>query len=663
MRSVLYVAIFLMLSLQLQGQTITIGTDTTVTLSTAQHGIYSQYYMSHRVQHLYTAEELIAAGAPAGGGFISAIAFHCATPPNESLTDWSIKIASTNASSMATGLPITDFLNDVYYQPSTSPMANAWNPYLIAPYWWNGTDNIVVDVCNTPSNTFSASGTNYFSYTDSVMTRFIAADNQTVCGVNTTVTHHQRANIQFTFGDTAAVIIQGSVYFDQNQNSQLDTGETKIAGQKISYPWNTYTQYVFTDDSGDYEIVLYPDTVSLTFVPDPLYQSGWANTGANPITVEAPTAGTVYSNNDFGVYVDPDYHDAGVQIFCENPVPGFSRYVYITAYNAGPNPDSVTVTFAYDALLHYTSTDSSSADANPDVDTVNRIVTYHFSLNAAQTETIDLKLYCAGGTALDLTAHNSVNVSINGFADNNSVNDSAACQTVVVGAFDPNDKQVNPAGQGNQHAINTDLAEQLLYTVRFQNTGTYPATNVVILDTLDAAALDVSSLAFVNSSHPCSVELINGNVLRASFIGIMLPDSGSNEPASHGYVTFRIGLVEGLNEGSVVSNRAAIYFDFNEPVITNDAWITLDASVAVNTTVANYLELYPNPVESTLTVFGHEHLTSLRYIIKDPMGKVAQHGVIKNPLDVTALSAGLYVLTVIGENGLVESKRFVVIKP
>ena len=61
---------------------------------------------------------------------------------------------------------------------------------------------------------------------------------------------------------------------------------------------------------------------------------------------------------------------------------------------------------------------------------------------------------------------------------------------------------------------------------------------------------------------------------------------------------------QGLSDGDVISNKAYIYFDYNAPVITNDAFVTLDESLS-NHTILSYdraIDLYPNPVSSTLYV-------------------------------------------------------------
>ena len=142
-------------------------------------------------------------------------------------------------------------------------------------------------------------------------------------------------------------------------------------------------------------------------------------------------------------------------------------------------------------------------------------------------------------------------------------------------SYDPNDKSVSPAGAGPTHRV--DPGTPLTYLVRFQNTGTDTAFTVVIRDTL-STALDLSTLRVTAASHPYTIGLegVAQPVLVVRFADILLPDSGTNEQASHGFVQFTLAPLPGLPLGTVVHNTADIYFDFNSPIITNTASITYD---------------------------------------------------------------------------------------
>jgi hypothetical protein len=136
-----------------------------------------------------------------------------------------------------------------------------------------------------------------------------------------------------------------------------------------------------------------------------------------------------------------------------------------------------------------------------------------------------------------------------------------------VGAYDPNEKQAAPTGYGSKHhiPINTDIE----YQINFQNTGTDTAFTVVVRDTLDVAHLDVTSFHAGASSHPYTYEIVGKGIVKFTFANILLVDSTQNEAASHGFVQYRISQKRDLPLGSRIQNRAAIYFDFNAPVITN----------------------------------------------------------------------------------------------
>ena len=186
------------------------------------------------------------------------------------------------------------------------------------------------------------------------------------------------------------------------------------------------------------------------------------------------------------------------------------------------------------------------------------------------------------------------------------------------GAYDPNDKQGFPLGCGDNHNIRPGQA--LDYLIRFQNTGTDTAFTVVIRDTL-SPFLDPLSIRPGAGSHPYTWNLSGQGVLSFTFNQIMLPDSNVNEPASQGFVQFNISPYLTLPLGSVLENSAAIYFDFNEPVITNTTWHTIQTvskTIGLSPepkTSSPELEIWPNPF-SEHTIFYLKQKTSGPILLK-----------------------------------------------
>ena len=154
----------------------------------------------------------------------------------------------------------------------------------------------------------------------------------------------------------------------------------------------------------------------------------------------------------------------------------------------------------------------------------------------------------------------------------------------IIDSYDPNDKNVQPSGIGSDKYVQPNT--MLDYVIQFQNTGTDTAYNVVIIDTLDMN-LDISTLQWGVSSHSYELTVTGtGNpVLTFTFENINLPDSTTDELNSQGFIKFKIKPYNTLSNGTVISNDADIYFDFNEPITTNDAWVTIFDTTIIGTPI------------------------------------------------------------------------------
>ncbi len=236
------------------------------------------------------------------------------------------------------------------------------------------------------------------------------------------------------------------------------------------------------------------------------------------------------------------------------------------------------------------------------------------------------------------------------------------------GSFDPNDKQGFPVGYGDEHYIeaNTDIE----YMIRFQNTGTDTAFNVVILDTL-SNDLDVSSLQAGSSSHPYTLEISGEGqpILKFSFNNIMLADSNINEPLSHGFVKFKLAQHLDLPDGTVITNDAAIYFDFNEPVITNETFHTIGEEFITVNVQRIFLpdmqvNVFPNPTAGAATFeLQGRSFRQLQFKLYDMAGRQLRnemHDSSTFSFDATGLGYGMYLYKIEGDGQLIGSGKLVV---
>lgn len=172
----------------------------------------------------------------------------------------------------------------------------------------------------------------------------------------------------------------------------------------------------------------------------------------------------------------------------------------------------------------------------------------------------------------------------------------------VVGPLDPNDKTNL---RGNKMTIaELQASGKIDYIIRFQNVGTAEAINVVIKDTINDD-FDLNSIEVMAASHAFKYQL-SGSVATFTFPFIHLQDSTTNEPASHGYIGFRIKPKTNLAVGTAIKNKAAIYFDYEAPVITNTDTVKIipDMVTGINepAQLIGNLKLFPNPATGNIVI-------------------------------------------------------------
>jgi uncharacterized repeat protein (TIGR01451 family) len=212
-------------------------------------------------------------------------------------------------------------------------------------------------------------------------------------------------------------------------------------------------------------------------------------------------------------------------------------------------------------------------------------------------------------------------------------------------AYDPNDKTVFPWNP--EHNDQTQIGQKLTYRIRFQNTGNDTAYHVKITDTL-STSLDWNSLRILDYSHPMEMKVMENGKRMFLFNNIMLVDSHTNEPASHGFVTFSINHIKDIEEQTEILNTAYIYFDKNPAIVTNTARsVMVSEIVGINDDVSHRksLDIYPNPATNTITLKVNSQIEWIEiYSVNGKLlSKVTtENG--ENTLNIQSLKPGLYLL-------------------
>lgn len=445
--------------------------------------------------------------------------------------------------------------------------------------------------------------------------------------------------------------ISGVTYYDADGNGAQGPGEPNWPNQIISIQPGNF--YMTSDANGNWSVNLTAGTYTISAVP-PTYHQVTEPSGGSYTIVSAGN-NTNHTGNNFGMQPISNMNDLTVSFQATPPVPGFTRTYYLHYANVGTTIQNATITFDHDPSLVFAGASNGGTHSG------NTVTWSMPNLFPGTTGYVTCQLTIPTNTQIGSSL--GFMASINPIpGDMTPANNVDPRDMTVLASYDPNDKSVLPAGVGQTGDIAPGT--RLTYTIRFQNTGTFAATDVILRDTLDAD-LDQASLEVIGASHPFTWHNDFGK-LAFEFHNIMLPDSGSNEPGSHGHVVYRISPKAGLSLGTELTNTAHIYFDFNAAVVTNTTLNTLATVLAVQPGRNDiHLQVAPNPFNgATMLRFDNPKAEAMTLTVRDVTGKVMmqQNGITSNDhrLDGSRLPTGIYLFTLEGASGVVGSGKLIV---
>jgi hypothetical protein len=423
---------------------------------------------------------------------------------------------------------------------------------------------------------------------------FICCDNSQIDQISSLVSSYSYTNCNFN--DYCNFVPGGQFYMVQgqnkldNENDGCDISDNPFQNLKYSFNNGTSTEYYILNSTGNYNITITNGTYNITpILENPDY---FSISPAN-LVVSFPTQ-TSPINQDFCISIIP-HHDVEVSIIPTSVArPGFDAFYKIIYKNKSNQVENGTINLQFDdALLDLVSTNPAFNSQ-----TLNNLNWTYSDLQPLETRVIQFKMNVNspmetpavnGGDILNYTVTNTITNTDEMLSDNTFV-----LNQTVVNSYDPNDKTCL---QGNY--VGPDkIGEFVHYMIRFENTGTFPAENIVVKDMIDTAKFDVSSLISLNASHNYVTKII-GNKVEFIFENINLPfDDATND----GYIAFKIKTLPSLVLGDTFSNSANIYFDYNFPIVTNTATTTITALSNPSFEFANYFSLYPNPTTNELNI-------------------------------------------------------------
>ena len=429
----------------------------------------------------------------------------------------------------------------------------------------------------------------------------------------------------------------GIVYEDINTNGVYDDlVDHLLPNRLISSSANRVST---TSIYGQYQIKL-DSGIANTFKVTPLMP--YYTITPSDFTITPVSRGSQGNQFNFAIQPIPGIQDLKVNIASGRARPGFNQWVAVNVNNMG------TVNVSNGTLKVLKPTGFTLTDAYPTISSQSGDTLIWTGVNVGSLAHPEFKLKwkipatAVLGHTFDIHAW-----IVTTTADSTPTNNYCFLTNVFQGSFDPNDKTVSKSILSP-----SSVNDELIYTVRFQNTGTDTAFNVVIKDEL-SEYLDRSSFQMIGASHPYTYQIRDNGLLEVFFQDILLPDSNINEPLSHGYFQYSVKPKAILYPNDTIFNSAAIYFDFNTPVITNTVKTYLQYPANISEQYTSEVIIYPNPTSGETTIVIPE--TSGTVSVTDLNGKELFTKKIarKSVIDLSSFSSGIYVVKIATSKGSV----------
>jgi uncharacterized repeat protein (TIGR01451 family) len=378
--------------------------------------------------------------------------------------------------------------------------------------------------------------------------------------------------------DSTTAELSGKIYNDLNQNG-VDDNEPGIPGQSISN--NTGGAIAYSAGNGFYQTAAVTGLNTLRSNTLPKY---WVRTTPDSLQISVPATAAHLIGYNFGMRAIPGVKDAYVSLTPMTAARINMQVMYQLTYrNLATDALNGSVKMVKAPELIY-----QNATITPNVISGDTLIWNYTNLAPQENRQIQVKFTLPNNPALN-NKYLATEAGITPLAgDTVQENNTDYLYHQITGPRDPNDIMVTPSCPIDRPFITA--GKFLEYRIRFQNIGTDTAFSVVIHDTL-SNLLDLSTLEFVNQSHNARFWL-KDNVLTVFFENIKLPRIGVNYLGSHGFFTYRVKVKPNTPVGASIKNKAAIYFDYNAPVNTNQVNTSVIPSIPPFTAARQHLNCY-----------------------------------------------------------------------
>jgi len=436
-------------------------------------------------------------------------------------------------------------------------------------------------------------------------------------------------------GDT--FVVEGSVQLDLNSNG-CDINDALVPSIRFDITDGVNDGSLFSDQSGNFFIAVAEGQHTIT--PNLEYPN-YFTISPESLMVDFPIDVSPIVQ-DFCLTPSGNQNDLEIIVAPLNSaIPGFESEYQLSYRNKGNTilSGEVQLIFNDDVM------DFISANQGVDLQEVGLLSWNYINLEPFETRAIDLSMLLNTPTDTSfplnvgdlLTFEAIVTPIVNDELPND--NSFELIQTVV-NSFDPNNKKCL---EGDEITLD-EVGTYVHYIIRFENNGTAPATNIVVKDVIDVSKYDINTLRPLEGSHNFFTR-IDGNTIEFIFENIQLPFDDAN---NDGFILLKIKTLATLEIGDSFDNDAEIFFDFNMPILTEDAsTMVISDELGLTEIEVGAIKIFPNPVGDLIHFEGINQINTI--LIMDIRGRILDkltfnENNISKTIDVSYLSTGSYFI-------------------
>ncbi|QEE50632.1 T9SS type A sorting domain-containing protein [Flavobacterium alkalisoli] len=409
---------------------------------------------------------------------------------------------------------------------------------------------------------------------------------------------------------------------------------------KIGVTESTNSGATFTNPSGEYKF--YVGAGSYNILPE--FENDWFTATPTSATINFSSENGLSQIQDFCITANGSHPDAEINIISLEPAqPGMDASYKITYSNKGNTilSGSVSINYENDVM--------DLVSANPLQDNNNNgTIEWNFTdLLPFEKRSINVVFNVNGPMENPAVNINdvltyTVSVDLDPDTDETPQDNEFIYNEVVVGSFDPNEIICM---EGEIVSVE-NIGDYLHYNINFENIGNAQAVNVNVIELIDLSLFDITTLELIDASHEVVIR-IEGNMVEYKFENINLG------PQERGNVAYKIKTLNTLEAGDSVVQKANIFFDYNWPIMTNEAVTMFDVLAGIDDfEMDSFIKVYPNPAEDFVNIASVDNISSIE--VYDSNGRLLQIALVNDTNTVLELSTkiqGIYYLKIITDRG------------